>query len=154
MAARCQIRAADTRDLAAVHAIERAAFRDPWSLRQLAACLSADTLFLVAHRAAQVLGYVIVRIAADEGELLNVAVVPAARRQGIGRALIRAALAAAGARGARTVYLEVRESNLGARQLYAGEGFEMIGRRRGYYRTPGEDAVVLRAAIVAGGGDA
>jgi len=154
MAARYQIRPADVRDLPAVHAIEATAFRDPWSPDQLAACLADDTLFLVAYRARAILGYVILHVAADEAEVLNLAVDPAARGRGVGRALIRAGVSAAGARGARAVYLEVRESNAVARHLYAGEGFAVVGRRAGYYRTPAEDAVVLRAAILAGAGDA
>ncbi len=154
MDARCQIRHADVDDLAALCAIERAAFRDAWSRAQLAACLADPALFLVAHREGTILGYVILHVVADEAELLNLAVDPVARGQGVGRALIRAGVTAAGARGARAVYLEVRESNAVARHLYATEGFEVVGRRAGYYRTPAEDAVVLRAAILAGEGDA
>jgi ribosomal-protein-alanine N-acetyltransferase len=56
--------------------------------------------------------------------------------------------------GARAVYLEVRESNLAARRLYAAEGFVPVGRRPRYYRRPTEDAIVLRAVILAAEGDA
>ena len=137
-----------------MHAIERAAFQDPWSAAQLTACLSADDVFLVAERAGAIVGYAIAQVAADEAEIVNVAVAPTARGRGIGRALVRSAVAAAASCGARAVYLEVRESNAVARRLYEAEGFAVAGRRRGYYRTPTEDAILLRAAIVADEPDA
>lgn len=93
------------------------------------------------------MGYVIAHSAEDEGEILNLAVSPAARRRGIGRALVEHVLAALRVRGARAAYLEVRESNVGARALYLEFGFREVGRRRGYYRRPVEDAVLLRAVI-------
>jgi len=66
------------------------------------------------------------------------------RRQGIGASLLDAALAEGRRRGAQNMYLEVRESNSAARRLYASRGFEELGRRRGYYKRPVEDAIVLR----------
>jgi ribosomal-protein-alanine N-acetyltransferase len=68
----------------------------------------------------------------------------------VGRELVRAALTLLGASGARTVYLEVRESNTAARRLYEGLGFEVLSRRNDYYRRPVEAALVLKAAILAG----
>jgi ribosomal-protein-alanine acetyltransferase len=82
--------------------------------------------------------------AADEGEILNLAVAPAGRRNGLGRALVQHILEALTARGVRQVYLEVRESNAPARALYAAQGFKEVGRRQQYYRRPVEDAIVLR----------
>ena len=82
--------------------------------------------------------------AADEGEILNLAVAPAGRRRGLGRALVEAMLEALRTRGIRQVYLEVRESNSSARALYASRGFKEVGRRKAYYRRPVEDAIVLR----------
>lgn len=94
-----------------------------------------------------VAGYVVARAVADEGEILNLAVAPAGRRHGVGRALVRAVLHALGTRGVRDVFLEVRESNAAARALYAAHGFREVGRRPRYYRRPAEDAIILRAAI-------
>jgi ribosomal-protein-alanine N-acetyltransferase len=111
-------------------------------------------LFLVAVADGQTAGYVLARHAADEAEILNLGVAPAARRRGVGRALVREGLAALAARGAVQVFLEVRDSNAAARALYAEFGFGEVGRRRGYYRRPVEDAIVLRAAISAAGGRA
>jgi ribosomal-protein-alanine N-acetyltransferase len=131
-----------------VHAIERAAFSDPWSAGQLRECLAAGLDFLVAERDGSVVGYVVAVRAADEAEILNLCVAPTARRAGTGRALVRAILQRVATRGARAAYLEVRESNRAARRLYEAEGFAAVGRRRDYYRRPVEDAIVLRSAIL------
>jgi len=92
----------------------------------------------------QVAGYVVAIDAADEGEILNLAVAPQSRRRGLGHALVRRVLEALTGRGARAIYLEVRESNAPARRLYAAHGLREVGRRTQYYRRPVEDAIVLR----------
>lgn len=137
-----------------MHALERAAFSDPWSAGQLQECLAAGLDFLVAERDGRVVGYVVAMRAADEAEILNLCVAPAARRAGTGRALVRAILERVAAHGVRAAYLEVRDSNHAARRLYEGEGFAPVGRRRDYYRGPVEDAIVLRSAILTDGPDA
>ena len=111
--------------------------------------------FLVAVAdGGDVAGYAIAHAAADEGEILNLGVSPAHRRCGVGSQLVRAMIAALAARGVRAVYLEVRESNVAARELYDRLGFREMGRRSRYYRRPVEDAILLRAAISAETGDA
>ncbi|HEX4601181.1 MAG TPA: ribosomal protein S18-alanine N-acetyltransferase, partial [Gemmatimonadales bacterium] len=90
--------------------------------------------------------------AADEGEILNLGVAPGHRRRGVGRALVEAMLARCGERGVTTVYLEVRESNSGARRLYETVGFHEVARRARYYQRPVEDAVILRASLRPVGG--
>jgi len=101
--------------------------------------------FLVAEVAeGRIVGYVVALDAADEGEILNLAVAPAMRRTGLGRALVQQMLEALSDRGVRQVFLEVRESNAPARALYAAHGFKEVGRRKQYYRRPVEDAIVLR----------
>ncbi len=121
---------------------------------QLRECLDGALDFLVAERDRRVVGYVVAVRAADEAEILNLCVAPAARRSGTGRALVRAILRRVAALGARAAYLEVRDSNHAARRLYEAEGFAPVGRRRGYYRRPVEDAIVLRSAILTDRGDA
>lgn len=101
-------------------------------------------LFLVAEEQGKIAGYVVALDAADEGEILNLAVAEGGRRRGLGRALVEAIVAALSERDVRQVYLEVRESNAAARTLYAGFGFKDVGRRKAYYRRPVEDAIVLR----------
>jgi ribosomal-protein-alanine N-acetyltransferase len=96
----------------------------------------------------------VAQYAADEGEILNLGVASPYRRRGIGRALVQSVLAALAGRDVDAVYLEVRESNAGARRLYETLGFREVGRRASYYRRPIEDAVLLRAAIPTDGGSA
>jgi len=131
--------------------VERLAFADPWREGDFADAVAGGVPFFVAELGGGIVGYAIGRVAADEGEILNVGVHPERRRRGIARALVRTLLGALGAAGARQVYLEVRESNVAARQLYAAYGFGEVGRRARYYRRPVEDAVILRAAIGSGG---
>ena len=151
MAGRYAIRPAQATDVDDVSAIERAVFSDPWSAHDFGECVASGVLFLVAEEHGTVVGYVVAHEAADEGEILNLGVASAHRRHGLGRALIQGVVALLGKRGVRVVYLEVRESNAGARRLYQSLGFGEVARRARYYRRPVEDAVVLRAAIQAVG---
>jgi len=119
-------------------------FSDPWSTQDFRDCVTF-ALFLVAEgEGERIVGYVVALDAADEGEILNLAVAPTGRRHGLGRALVEHVVEALRARGIRHVYLEVRESNAPARALYAAHGFKEVGRRKRYYRRPVEDAIVLR----------
>jgi [ribosomal protein S18]-alanine N-acetyltransferase len=130
--------------------IERRCFTDPWSMNAFRDLEdNPRVLFAGAREGAgsPLSGYVVAWFAADEGEIANLAVAPEARGSGIGAALLDEALAEAGRRGASAVYLEVRDSNDTARRLYGSRGFEEVGRRRGYYRRPVEDAVILRRTI-------
>ena len=140
----------------AVYEIEQVVFADPWSQRDFRDCLTADATFLVAEtpEGKGVVGYLVALDAADEGEILNLAVAPDGRRRGVGRALVEHVLMTFNERGIRQVYLEVRESNSAARALYAAHGFTEVGRREGYYRRPVEDAIILRAITGPGEGDA
>jgi ribosomal-protein-alanine N-acetyltransferase len=92
-------------------------------------------------------GFVLARTAADEAEILTLAVVPAARRRGVGGTLLAGAMAAARGRGATAMFLEVAEGNAAACALYAAGGFMLVGRRSRYY-PDGGDALVLRRALV------
>ena len=139
------IRDAEPGDLAAIVAVERASFGDPWSDASFRSLLRADTArFRVATRAGVVVGYAIAIRVGDEAELANLAVAPAARRAGIGALLLDDLLATTDVEPAATVYLEVRASNEGAQALYRSRGFESAGRRKGYYSRPAEDALVMR----------
>ena len=140
---------ATVHDLASVAAIERAAFSDPWSLRSFREALDSASVYFACARsdAGSVLGYVVAWFVADQGEIANIAVAPDQRGQGVGRALLDAALGEAATRGISAVFLEVRDSNQRARELDASRGFEEVGRRRRYYRRPVEDAIVLRRTL-------
>ena len=108
-----------------------------------------DAIFLVATRQnpETVAGYVIARVVAGEADVLNLAVRPPDRGHGLGGELLDAGLAAVVGRGVREVFLEVRESNVAALALYESRGFKTVSRRKGYYRNPVEDALLLRRAI-------
>lgn len=139
------LRPARVADAPTLAAIERDVFPDPWSVDAFRSSLrAAAARVTVAESAGEVIGYAVLLAAADEAELANLAVVPEARGRGIGRRLLDAALSAAAEAGARAVYLEVRASNTVAQRLYAASGFVPVGRRRGYYRDPDEDALVMR----------
>lgn len=101
----------------------------------------------VAERDRQISGLIAFRNMADEAEILNLAVEASQRRKGIGWLLVQTAIAECKAAGVRTIFLEVRESNGGARRLYARAGFKEAGRRPAYYREPTEDALVLKHTV-------
>lgn len=148
--ARTTVRRVREEDLPHVAAIERASFTDPWSLASFRTLLNERAAyFAVAVRGDEgpIEGYIVAWCIADEGEIANIAVESAARGHGIGAALLDAALQSLAERGALSVHLEVRDSNAAARSLYDTRGFEAVGRRRGYYRRPVEDALVLRRAL-------
>jgi ribosomal-protein-alanine N-acetyltransferase len=120
-------------------ALHGAAFPDePWDETAIATLLGhPGTVGLLDPRG----GFVLLRVAADEAEILTIAAAP--KRQGIGTDLMRAAIAQAHAAGAAAMFLEVAAGNVAALQLYGKLDFSPIGRRKGYYAN-GEDAVVLR----------
>jgi ribosomal-protein-alanine N-acetyltransferase len=137
-------------ELVDIVALERSSFSDPWSEASFAAVLNEPlAYFAVARDSASrgVAGYLVAWFVADEGEIANLAVREPTRRRGIGAALLDAALDEGGRRGAKAIYLEVRDSNAAARALYASRDFAEVGRRRNYYRKPTEDAIVLRRSV-------
>ena len=91
-------------------------------------------------------GMILARVAADEAEVLTLAVDPEVRRQGLGRALLQQAMVTARRRGARALFLEVASGNGPGRALYAAAGFVTVGCRHGYY-PGGSDALVLRQPL-------
>lgn len=148
MAWSCRLRPASRADLAGLAQLERDAFTDPWTIEQLGDAMSwSGAVALVAEDELGISGYVLGRVVVDQAEVLSIATAARRRRQGIGGALLGAALAAMAERGATAVWLEVRLSNVVARAMYAGAGFFAAGLRRGYYRQPPEDALVLRCDL-------
>ncbi len=146
------VRRAAPRDLDRIAEIEQQSFSDPWSRDALTTAMDLGHLrFLVAEEggasSSRLVGYVVALVMGDEGEIADVAVDPSARRGGVGTLLLARAEEEMARNGVRTLYLEVRESNLAALGLYRQRGFEVVGRRRGYYRHPAEDALVLRREI-------
>lgn len=128
--------------LAALHA---AAFPpgEGWDAAAFATLLGMPGAFALLAPDA---GFLLGRVAADEAEVVTLAVTPAARRQGTGRALVDTACILAAGEGAAAMFLEVEEDNAPALALYESCGFARVGRRAGYYG-PGRHAVVLRRQL-------
>lgn len=125
--------------------LEQECFADPWSQQSIASELHNPlSLWLVAQEGQTLLGYVGSQTCQEETDMMNIAVSPASRRQGVARALIEALVSALRQRGSKQLTLEVRASNGPARQLYESLGFLQVGLRKNYYRNPKEDALILR----------
>jgi ribosomal-protein-alanine N-acetyltransferase len=130
---------ADIDVMAVIHA---SAFTgtDAWSRDVFSLQLALPNVIGLLHPSG---GFILVRVAADEAEVLTLAVMPSARRGGVGGALLRAATDQVAGMGARMVFLEVSVANVTACRLYARGGFVPAGRRPRYY-SDGSDALVLR----------
>lgn len=143
-----RIRDASVGDLARILEIEKLAFTTPWSLKSFQRELTLPFSRLTVAAASEQLpepsavGFLCRWLIADECHVLNVAVHPDFRRQGVGALLMNSAIAEAKTKRAAFVTLEVRRSNLAARQLYRKLNFEERRLRRHYYG-PGEDAIVM-----------
>jgi ribosomal-protein-alanine N-acetyltransferase len=126
----------------AIAELARGSLPEAWSERAFAAELRREgALAWVLEAEGRVVGYLLAARAADEAELLSMAVDADRRRAGLGRRLLEGCLAALRADGVRRLTLEVRAGNAAARALYAGCGLAVVGERRRYYRD-GEDAVL------------
>lgn len=142
------LRAATSADLVAIMTIEHRSFpTDAWSPETMAAEIaSPHGLYLVDEDEGEVIGYGGVRAlqGSADADIQTIALLAERRGEGRGRALLRALLGAARARGAREIFLEVRADNPTAAGLYLAEGFEEIGRRPHYYQPDDVDAIVMR----------
>jgi ribosomal-protein-alanine N-acetyltransferase len=134
-------------DLPQVISIERRSFPTPWSLAMFVLELSKPSSICLAvaegdgSRNGKLLGYAICSRYADVWHLMNIAIDPSRRRQGLGAALLTAVIERAGLD--ETYTLEVRPSNPSAIALYERFGFRSAGTRPLYYRDTGEDAVIM-----------
>jgi ribosomal-protein-alanine N-acetyltransferase len=131
-------------DLPQVIAIERRAFPTPWSLAMFVLELSKPSgLCLVATRSQRIVGYTVCSRYDTVWHVMNVAVDPDLRRQGIGRALLAELYERVPKPAEAQFTLEVRRSNRGAIELYEQDGFRTAGLRRRYYQDNGEDALIM-----------
>jgi len=128
-----------------IEELERCCFSDPWSRAMLEPELSNPlSLWLVAVCDGQVVGYVGSQSVLDGADMMNIAVHPQYRKQGIAQRLILELIPLLQDRGVKSLALEVRASNKPAICLYQKLGFVQVGCRPGYYRNPKEDAFILR----------
>jgi len=140
------IQLATPADAAVMAAIHRAAFppAEAWGEDAISLQLAMPGAFgLLDRRGGMLLG----RVVAGEAEVLTLAVMPSARRQGLATALLDTAIAQVRARGATSLFLEVATGNAAARALYGRAGFVEVGQRRRYY-SDGSDAILLRVNLL------
>ena len=135
--------------VADIAALEAATFSFPWDEASIRAELENPlALWLVAKgEDGTVLGYVGSQTCFEDADILNVAVVPAARRRGIAAALMRELEIRLAPKGVERITLEVRASNIPAIRLYEGLGYTQVGLRKGYYEKPREDALILQKQL-------
>ena len=115
--------------------------------QRLALVAEGDSATDLESKVAMLVGFLIARHVASEWELENIVVATPARRQGVGKRLLESLLAAAHDANSDAVFLEVRESNAAARALYEELGFRETGRRKSYYTSPLEDAVLYSLSL-------
>jgi ribosomal-protein-alanine N-acetyltransferase len=131
-------------DLSAVIAIEKASFTSPWSEDSvLSEIYAGQSLTRVAAIKESVVGYLIARQIIDEGQLLDLAVKPEYRQQGIAELLMRDLISGLRVKRVVKLFLEVRASNEAAIRLYEKFGFTRISTRKNYYKNPVEDALIM-----------
>lgn len=125
--------------------LEKVCFSDPWSENSIASELNNRlSLWLVALDGDKVVGYVGSQTVLGETDMMNIAVAPEYRKQGIGENLVLLLIDKLNQQGSHSLMLEVRPSNASAISLYEKLGFAEVGRRRNYYSNPKEDALILR----------
>lgn len=134
------IAATDLPALAELHAQSFAAAWDEKALADLVAAPGAIGLVADPER-----GFVLIRTVADEAEVLTICVANAARRSGVGAALLKAGAGEAALAGAKTLFLEVAADNEAAKALYHRHGFVRVGTRKAYYQ--GRDALIFKAQL-------
>jgi len=139
-------------DVERVAALEAHSFSSPWHAGTFLRLLGRPgaELWVLEDAEGEVVAYAVLWCILDQAELANIAVDPAVRGRGHGGMLLDHVLEVARERGARSVFLEVRESNTVARDLYARRGFHEVGIRKGYYDSPREDARVLELRVPEG----
>lgn len=138
-----EIRLMSEGDLFEVAEIERLCFFEPWSQKSLELLLRDGNFGVVATQDGRVVGYAGVISAKPEGEITNVATHPDFRRKGIGEGILEYLKALARTKEIDSLYLEVRRSNEAARALYEKAGFVVVGERKGFYKNPKEDAILM-----------
>ena len=131
--------------VAQVADLEAICFSDPWSEKSVASEITNPlSYWLVAVDGERVAGYVGSQTVLDETDMMNIAVHPDYRRQGLAERLVAQLVEALKDKGSRCLTLEVRQSNTPAIGLYEKLGFSQIGLRKNYYRNPKEHALILR----------
>ncbi|MGD8537903.1 MAG: ribosomal protein S18-alanine N-acetyltransferase [Candidatus Aminicenantes bacterium] len=134
-------------DIPVILEIENVSFQNPWRASTFSGEIANRGVsfpYVIVHRMFErVIGYIIYWKIQEEVQISNFAVHPHFREKGIGEAVMRSVIKAIQRDGAVYVFLEVRPSNLAARNLYKKLGFKVLGTRKDYYQTPLEDALIM-----------
>ena len=134
-------------DATQIAALEAAIFPDPWSRDSVIETVCTEgAMCFTAVLEGRVIAYVLGRIIPPEGEIYRVAVDPEFRQRGVGYRLLDYAVKTSRGAGLETVFLEVRSRNVPAIALYKAYGFRTVGHRRGYYKDPPDDAIIMLKA--------
>lgn len=142
------IRQADSHDAKCLAKLEQVVFSDAWSETSVAETLKQhQASVFIAEEEKQIVGWLIFYYVLDEGEIARIAVIPSKRNAGVAGRLFEHMRKYCLESGIRTVFLEVRKSNLPARAFYQKHGFTEDGIRKQYYCDPKEDAVLMQIAI-------
>lgn len=129
--------------------IEKECFSDPWSESMIAKAIENPSFTCFAAKSGEsIVGYGFMYVVSDESEIMNIAVTKSFRRSGTGTKLMKKMISCAVSKGAAMMYLEVRESNIPAANLYRKLGFEAIGTRKNYYKNPTENAVLMAKELI------
>lgn len=141
------LRRATLDDAEAIYEVEKTCFSTPWSMESIEAELNEELheqrLYLVAEEDGRIVAYAGAWLVLDEGQITNIAVIPEARRQGIGVMITRKLMRLLFEASMTEIFLEVRLSNLGALAMYRRLGFTVKGIRKNYYTDPVEDAYIM-----------
>jgi ribosomal-protein-alanine N-acetyltransferase len=141
------VEAASIRDAPRLAQLHGASFHRGWGETEFESMLSErNTLVHRLRLGRSTIGFAVSRMAADEAEILSIAIDAAYRGKGLSRTLLLTHLGHLAGRGVRTIFLEVEENNVPARRLYDWAGFAVVGRRDRYYRQGGEqlNALLMR----------
>lgn len=143
-----RIRKMQEQDISAIAELEKVCFSDPWSENSIFSELNNPlSYWLVAEIDGNIAGYVGSQSVLDAADMMNLAVSPNYRRQGIGHALVEELVKHLQTNQVIALLLEVRVSNSPAIALYEKMGFVQVGRRPRYYTNPREDALILRKEL-------
>ncbi len=130
-------------DEQAIAEIERQSFSSPWSAAAVSESAESGTEFTVLEDSGQIVGYAGIQVIEPEGYITNIAILPEFRGRGFGDLLVSALKDLAKERSLDFISLEVRESNTVAISLYRKHGFKEKGRRKNFYTSPNEDAIIM-----------
>ena len=138
-------------DLPVVVEIENISYPNSWQLSSFKGEIENRPIsnpYVIIYRPLEkIIGYVIYWHIRNEVQISNIAISPEYRQLGVGEGVLKKVLHEMRHKGAEFVFLEVRPSNLAARRLYEKLGFTILGLRKGYYRNPSEDAIVMGMSL-------